>query len=563
MARNYVYEEINISSLVLDDENPRFASSILVQDNTKKVTQDAIIIHLLKYADIIKLANRINTVKELHGSELITCYKRGNEYVVLEGNRRTCACKLLLNPTLVPEEYKSKFPFANEETKENIKRIFINVYPSREAVQAYLSDRHIAGVKTWSALEKNNYYMNLFETYNNIDKIQEFTSDTLATIKKCIKKYQFFMDVFNVLKIKHSNIEIEKLDYLPMVDRFMETLVGDDKDVGLNLNFDEYNQKYQCEDSRLGKYNEILILVGEAFLVRNEKKHCEDNELSKVVGSEISTIKNQRELILKDKRIPGLLDLINEYKAIGSSKNTVSSLENEREKDDIEQNNHAKSSNSDISSTNCISDNEKVIDSLPNEESGNVTNNGFKGKEIISGDLGSEETKDSKESQKYIPQVKYIPRKTKMEFLSFTEQEAKKFKISSNSDYEIKIISIMHDLSNFSIYRHPYTCALLYRTLLEICTKMIYDKCKSKISREYNENNLVGNMQYLNNSYLFANKNGKDIPKIKLAIKNNLSDCDLIQILNLYIHYSNPVDVELLLSSWNSMKFYIQACLEI
>lgn len=46
------------------------------------------------------------------------------------------------------------------------------------------------------------------------------------------------MDVFNILKSKHTSLEIEKIDYLPMVDRFMETLVGDDEEVGLNLEID-------------------------------------------------------------------------------------------------------------------------------------------------------------------------------------------------------------------------------------------------------------------------------------------------------------------------------------
>lgn len=53
---------------------------------------------------MIELANRINEVGELHGSEIITCIRKGNKYVVLEGNRRICACKLLLDRSIIPEE---------------------------------------------------------------------------------------------------------------------------------------------------------------------------------------------------------------------------------------------------------------------------------------------------------------------------------------------------------------------------------------------------------------------------------------------------------------------------
>lgn len=46
------------------------------------------------------------------------------------------------------------------------------------------------------------------------------------------------MDVFDILKSKYQDLEIEKIDYLPMVDRFMETLVGNDEEVGLKLELD-------------------------------------------------------------------------------------------------------------------------------------------------------------------------------------------------------------------------------------------------------------------------------------------------------------------------------------
>lgn len=88
MPRNYEYLEINMSDLILDDENPRFASSMLVKGSSNNVSQEQIIEHLLKYADIVKLANRINEVGEVHGSEIVTCYKRGDKYVVLLGKQK-------------------------------------------------------------------------------------------------------------------------------------------------------------------------------------------------------------------------------------------------------------------------------------------------------------------------------------------------------------------------------------------------------------------------------------------------------------------------------------------
>ena len=532
MAKKYVYQNVNIGDLILDDENPRFASSILVQSNTSKVSQSSIIEHLLKYADIQKLAKRINEVHELHGAELVTCYKQENKLVVLEGNRRICACKLLLDRSLIPEEYKRSFPFIADETKANLESIMVIVYPDRESIQAYLSDRHISGVKKWSALEKNNYYMNLFQSYGTIEEVQKHTSDSISTIRKCIIKYQFFMEVFNTLKTIYSNIEIEKLDYLPMVDRFMDLLVGTDPDVGLSLQIDSVSLKFCVPANKKNLYEEILIKIGEAFLLRKDKNNCGDNELSKIISTEISSIEKQKNLILDDARIPGLINLINKYKNITEEDNN---LENDPVNHDDK--NTSNENNNDSSNA----------DQTTNED-----------------DQESDSKSNIQEFEKYIPKIKYRPQKSTREFLCFSKDEAKNWNISGDSNYEEKIRSLLSDLATLSVYDHPYACALLYRSLLETCTRFVYYRYSSIIKNKYNENNLKNAMLFLVHNFLFKNVKGqdKDIPKIKETIVANLNGSDIIQILHLYVHFPNPVDEQILLSTWNSMKYYIIACLK-
>jgi len=530
MAKKYTYDELSISELILDDENPRFASSALVEGSNTKASQTAIIAHLLRHADIIGLAKRIEQVNELHGSELITCYKRDGKYVVLEGNRRICACRLLLDRSLIPEEYKKSFPFISNETKENIELIQSCVYPDRDSVQAYLSDRHISGVKKWSSLEKNNYYMNLFKKRWDINDVKNHTSDSESTIKNCIMKYQFFMDVFNALKKRYLDIEIEKLDYLPMVDRFMNVIVGDDDDVGLHLLFDDVLLKYVSIPSKLEKYEKILTLIGEAFLLRPEKKYCSEGELSKIISTEIKNISEQKALIIDDSRIPGLIALINEY----------------RQDEPL-------APGPDTSGT---SDNGEGNDKGDDQDGGHEDGHEDGGQD---GSGGSETNGGEDE---YVPPVIYRPQRTKRKHLAFLSDEAKGWNINGDSDFEIKIRSLIYDLTKISIYEHPYACAMLYRSLLEVCTRFVYNKKSAAIKNPYNETSLVLNMSNLNNNIIFSGKSGKDIPKIKESIKTHLSSPDLIQTLNLYIHYSNPVDEQILLSSWNTMKFYISACLE-
>ena len=316
MATKYEYvQKVDILKLKLDAENPRFASSILVKENGKKISQDEIRKHLLKYSNVIELANRIKGVGELHGGELISCCRTDgieNEYIVLEGNRRACACQLLLNRDLIPPEYKNKIPTIEEDVKENIRHVQITLYSDRNSIQAYLSDRHINSVKTWSPLEKNNFYMNLFQQYGDIESIQKHTPDKETKIAEAIKKYKFFMDIFNLIKLDHPQIEIENLDYLPLVDTLGKILISNDPDVGLNLEFDKSKLIYVPKSEKKEIYQQILKLVGEAFLIRTEK----EGNLSKITSTGIKNKAEQKKLIVENVRIPGLYDLIKQYKRI-------------------------------------------------------------------------------------------------------------------------------------------------------------------------------------------------------------------------------------------------------
>ena len=114
MSLPYEYYRVEMEDLLLDVKNPRFASSTLVENASTLPGQKEVIAHLLKHSDVISLAHNIIRTKYLHGSEMITCYEsEDGKYIVAEGNRRVCACKLLLNRDLIPLEYADHFPIAD------------------------------------------------------------------------------------------------------------------------------------------------------------------------------------------------------------------------------------------------------------------------------------------------------------------------------------------------------------------------------------------------------------------------------------------------------------------
>ena len=505
MSLPYEYYKVKTEDLLLDIKNPRFASSTLVENASKLPGQQEVILHLLKHSDVITLAQNIIRTKYLHGSEMITCYQDENgKYVVAEGNRRVCACKLLLDRSLIPIDYKDYFPVADEITLENIRSVVINLYPNRESVQSYLSDRHITGVKTWSTLEKNNYYMNLFQQYHNIDKIKEFTSDSKATIKKCIIEYRFFMEVFKILKENGIDLEIEKIDYLPLADRFMNILVGNDSDVGLGLKLDENSYTYLCPDHKVELYHKILLLVGSAFLARTSS-----DTPPKIIGSDVSNNKQRKDLILGDEKIPGLYQLIKEYKGVQENNSTYTPPSEE------------------IPTTPVV-----AVAPAP--------------------------------SPTYVPVIssKYIPKQHKTEFLKFTVEEAKSF-IFDSSERDIRLQEIIRELSHLKLVADPIACVGLYRCLLETCARRVFEKNIPATTWTYNESDLASNLNYINNNVAFKGCTGSEVVKTRKAIKSCLGKEGIIDILNLYIHYPKMVDTTIVANSWNTMKVLVAECLNI
>ena len=331
--------------------------------------------------------------------------------------------------------------------------------------------------------------------------VKAFTTDTLATVRKCIIKYQFFMKVFKVLNRNGAKLEIEKIDYLPLADRFMDILVGNDPDVGLSLKLDENRFVYLCPDNKKELYEKILYLIGDAFLMR---KTSDANP--RIVGTDVPNKLARKQLIIDDVRIPGLYDLIKEYKATDNRNATYS---------------------------------EEEASDPPSETTSSQSKN----------DLGI-----------FVPD-KYIPQKQREDSLIITESEAADFKFG-NRDYDKKILEILRELATMKVFQKPVACACLFRCLLEMCARRVFDKNITPGIKTYDEKDLKGNLLYINNNVIFNNLKGSQCDKTRTAIKDKLKD-GLIDVLNFYIHYPQMVDASQLINSWYIMKLFVIRCLSI
>lgn len=144
----------SVIKLKLDAKNPRLFS----QD--EKLKQRELIAELVEHEDVYELAKEIvehgfSTVERMIG------VREDGKIVIVEGNRRLSALKLLLSPELAPEHHIKKFKrLADQIDKSTIKNVKLLIAPSRLSAAIYIRNKHTQiGMKGWKPIMQARFYL--------------------------------------------------------------------------------------------------------------------------------------------------------------------------------------------------------------------------------------------------------------------------------------------------------------------------------------------------------------------------------------------------------------------
>lgn len=150
-------QQVSLTKIYLDPENPRHET---LPD------QPSIIKHLVSKEKVRVLAKNIAEAGGTSPIELIALVRHPKVktgYVVVEGNRRICALKLLQDPDKAGSE-KDKRYFAGlaQGMKHAIGKVNAMVFDSRDAAQRWFALRHEGeqdgiGTKAWDADQKTRF----------------------------------------------------------------------------------------------------------------------------------------------------------------------------------------------------------------------------------------------------------------------------------------------------------------------------------------------------------------------------------------------------------------------
>lgn len=280
--------KFKVVSLKLDDQNPRLPAN----NNGKRPTQPHIIDYLAIREGAYDLAKDIATLGYFVNEEPIVC-KEGTKYVVLEGNRRVAACKILINPDLLESRIKQK---NIKEVLEDfdidlIKKIEVRIAPNREAADVLIVNRHTEGasIEKWDKVKQDRFFYNRFINGESIDNLSVKFGFSKGKITDILKRYNMFQEIFK-LKLNEDELDVvedESRFSMSTMERFYKSKHGknflgvkfdDSGKIIHTISKEEYNKRLEKIVSDVIKEKLNTRIIGDDELQLKYVKKLYDQE---------------------------------------------------------------------------------------------------------------------------------------------------------------------------------------------------------------------------------------------------------------------------------------------
>jgi len=315
MASNINFIEVNIEELQLDPLNPR------LPERLRGAKDEDVLNWMLSDATLIDLMASIAENGFFPGEPIIAI-KEKKHYIVVEGNRRLAAIKLLNHPNLATISPKSVISLAEEASnKNNIpKSVWVYVVSERQEVENYLGFRHVTGVKQWPVISKARYLNHLYQqkenkSYEVYKELAREIGSKAPYIRRLLTGYKAFEIIqsrkfYNIPDLDEENFDISLITDAITMHSALSNYIG--VNMESDSPFEEIDQERLKEvtfwlyeklsngKTRIGDNRNLRVLnkvmqnieAREAF-IRGEKSLKEASELTDIADENIRLYLNK------------------------------------------------------------------------------------------------------------------------------------------------------------------------------------------------------------------------------------------------------------------------------
>jgi hypothetical protein len=175
------------ATLSLDSKNPRLAQI------TNQALERQLIEELVNKEDVYSLAKSI-AESGYFASEVLVAVREGSKMIVVEGNRRLTACKLLISPEAAPVSEQGRFRNLSHKTNlAALKEIPVCIAPSREATYALVLKRHTKlPIAKWEPVMQSKFYRQLIATGMSIQDIAIAAGQGEAEVRSSLRDHHLY-----------------------------------------------------------------------------------------------------------------------------------------------------------------------------------------------------------------------------------------------------------------------------------------------------------------------------------------------------------------------------------
>ena len=174
-----------LTSLRLDERNPRL---IGYRKRGKIKSEKEIIAVMVDNYDVMSLCYSILSNGFQPDEVLISipCDKNLNKRIIVEGNRRLSACKILKKPDLL-KDTRHGYQIAKIKKHKNynlalntIRKLHVVELDSRSLARSYIASKHTKeSIKRWSVYTQGAYYIDLLNECTNIQELKKLINNTV------------------------------------------------------------------------------------------------------------------------------------------------------------------------------------------------------------------------------------------------------------------------------------------------------------------------------------------------------------------------------------------------
>ena len=198
---------IDINRLRFDPNNPRLPSRLNGANHADLLEW------MLKDASIFELMYSIGEQGYFDGEPLLVARTEiEGEYLVVEGNRRLAALKLLQDPLQVNIRQTTLSKIC-EEAEYKPTTVPCIVYSVREEILDHLGFRHVTGVKSWGPLAKARYLQDLSAKYIDEPAKQKYQllAKSIGSRSDYVKRMLAGLELYDIIE-EEDYYDIEDLN---------------------------------------------------------------------------------------------------------------------------------------------------------------------------------------------------------------------------------------------------------------------------------------------------------------------------------------------------------------